>query len=141
LNEGLYEFREKCEIERMISDSMSNYLKKGECYVDVINEGNGDSVLNGCTVSLSYKAYFSDGRKFDDTDDWKDSIDIVYGQPLQLIVGLESGIHGLREGSEAKIIIPSHLAFGKHGSSSGIVPPYEPLLYNVKIISVKQPSL
>ena len=70
------------------------------------------------------------------TERWQDSLKFVYGSPDQLIEGLELGIQGLREGAEAKLIIPSHLAFGKEGSSSGIVPPYEPILYEVKILSV-----
>ena len=112
------------------------YAEKNGCFISVSNVGYGDSVKNGSEVALSYKAYFSTGKKFDDTDLWADSMKFIYGQPFQIIKGLELGIQGLREGCETEIIIPSHLAFGEQGSSSGIVPPFEPLLYDLKIISV-----
>jgi hypothetical protein len=38
------------------------------------------------------------------------------------------------------VIIPSYLAFGSSGSSSGIVPPYTPVLYRMRIIEVIKPA-
>ena len=105
-------------------------------YISLKNEGSGDTVLFDRQIVLTYKAYFSNGYRFDDTERWQDSLKFVYGSPDQVIRGLEMGIEGLREGAEAKLIIPSHLAFGKQGSSSGIVPPYEPILYEINILSV-----
>ena len=106
--------------------------------VHVIQEGAGDTIIIEKEVSLSYQAFFSDGSKFDDTNDWSDTLKISYGTPLQIISGLEYAIEGMTVGTEAKIIIPSRLAFGKKGSSSGIVPPFEPLMYKIKIVSVKE---
>lgn len=134
-------FREQKNIEYMINKDAIEYRKKNECFVAVLDSGKGIAIEENTEISLSYQAFYSNGKKFDDTNDWKDSLVFIYGQDFQIIRGLELGIEGLREGAEAKIIIPSHLAFGKLGSTSGIVPPYEPLMYNVKIISVKQTHL
>jgi len=137
LKKSLYQYREIVEIDRMMYSSDSiEYTSKNDCYISVSKMGEGDSIKPKAEVVISYQAYFSDGTKFDDTEQWHDSLTFKYGVPLQIIKGLEQGIAGLREGSEAKLIIPSRLAFGEKGSSSGIVPPFEPLLYDLKIISV-----
>lgn len=138
---NLLTFREQKRIEGMIKKDTLKYLRKNECFVAVLDSGQGNKIEKNVEINLSYKAFYSNGIMFDDTDDWKDSLVFMYGQDFQIIPGLEFGIEGLREGAETKIIIPSHLAFGKMGSTSGIVPPYEPLMYNVKIISVKQTHL
>jgi FKBP-type peptidyl-prolyl cis-trans isomerase len=44
----------------------------------------------------------------------------------------------LKNGQTAEILLPSRLAFGEIGSSNGFVPPYTPLIYEVKIIDVKK---
>jgi hypothetical protein len=116
--------------------SKDQFTEKNGCYISITKLGQGDTLKIDDEILLSYKAYFSDGRKFDDTDNWKDSLRFKYGQPFQILKGIEEGIQGLTEGTEAKIIIPSHLAFGKLGSSTALVPPYEPLLYDLKIIAV-----
>ncbi len=133
-------YREETEINFMRQEAIKNgepiFKEKEGCFISMMKWGEGDSVKIGKEVTLTYQAYFSNGEKFDDTEQWNDSMTFSYGQPLQVIDGLEKGIKGLTEGSEAKLIIPSRLAFGEEGSSSGIVPPYEALLYDIKIISV-----
>ena len=51
---------------------------------------------------------------------------------------LEFNIHyvikRLKKGQNAKIILPSRLAFGENGSSNGTIAPYTPLIYEIKII-------
>lgn len=138
---NLLSFRENEKIEGMIERDSIDYISKKECFVSVLDSGNGNKIERNVEVRLSYQAFYSNGKRFDDTNDWKDSLVFIFGQDFQIIQGLEIGIEGMREGAETKIIIPSHLAFGKLGSTSGIVPPYEPLMYNVKIISVKQMHL
>ena len=46
----------------------------------------------------------------------------------------------MREGEKAKIIIPSQLAFGENGSSTGIVPPYTSVIYEVTMLKVNDPG-
>ena len=130
----LRELREVNAIQEMTKKG--DYREIRGCFVKIMVAGNGDTVKPSSMVHLSYKAYLSDGQKFDDTHEWKDTLRIIYGQPFQIIPGLEIGIEGMTEGSEAKIIIPSHLAFGKQGSPVAGVPPHEPLLYDLKIEAV-----
>ena len=141
LIQNLLKYRESCEIEIMKNAQNVDWEEKSGCFISTSKEGNGDTVVNGREITIEYKAYFSNGYRFDDTDKWEDSLTFIHGLPDQIIEGLEIGIEGLREGAETKLIIPSQLAFGKQGSSSGIVPPFEPLLYEIKVLSVTHQDL
>ena len=135
--EPLMVFREQAIIESWVTEESDFELDDSGIYIKVIDQGSGDSVAVDREVVLSYKAYFYNGELFDDTQNWKDTLKYVVGVPNQVISGISKGIDGLREGGKAKIIIPSRFAFGKTGSSTGLVPPFEPVKYEIKIIDVK----
>jgi FKBP-type peptidyl-prolyl cis-trans isomerase FkpA len=42
----------------------------------------------------------------------------------------------MKPGGKAKIIIPSYLAYGERGSSTGTVPPFTPVVYQVHLIEI-----
>ena len=86
------------------------------------------------TVNLSYTGTFLNGRIFERSPD---NFEVSYGTPDQLIKGLNYVIKRLKKGQNAKIILPSRLAFGENGSTNGIIAPYTPLIYEIKIIDVK----
>jgi FKBP-type peptidyl-prolyl cis-trans isomerase len=88
----------------------------------------------GKRVKISYSGMFLDGKPIDDSEQ---IIEYVYGTPDQLIKGLNIVIGSLKKGETSKIIVPSRLAFGESGSSNGSIPPYTPLVYNLKIIDIK----
>ncbi|MBA3683186.1 MAG: FKBP-type peptidyl-prolyl cis-trans isomerase [Bacteroidetes bacterium] len=86
------------------------------------------------TVKLSYTGTFLNGRIFEQSPV---NFEVSYGTPDQLIKGLNYVIKRLKKGQNAKIILPSRLAFGENGSTNGIIAPYTPLIYEIKIIDVK----
>lgn len=94
-----------------------------------------ETVHTGDQVNLRYEAYYLNGRFLEKSPD---NFEIVYGTPDQLLKGLNYAISRLKMGDNAKIIVPSSLAFGKEGSSNGIVPPYTPLIYQIRINNVKK---
>jgi hypothetical protein len=96
---------------------------------------NMPAVEGGDLVMLSYEGSFLNGRFFERSTGY---FDFVYGTPDQLLKGLNNVIGQLKLGQTAKILLPSRLAFGESGSSNGIVPPYTPLIYEVKIIDIKK---
>jgi FKBP-type peptidyl-prolyl cis-trans isomerase len=46
----------------------------------------------------------------------------------------------LREGEHSCIYMPSELAFGEGGSSTGIVPANTPIYFDVQVLDVKTPE-
>jgi FKBP-type peptidyl-prolyl cis-trans isomerase len=84
-------------------------------------------------ATVAYSGYFLDGRMIDHCD----SLGIHYNDTLQLIEGLNYVIKKLNIGQSAKIIIPSPLAFGKRGSFNKTIPPFTPILYEIKLTQIK----
>jgi hypothetical protein len=84
------------------------------------------SIPNGERL-VGYSGRFLNGMVFDR----RSGFAFRPGTPDQLIEGLNIVIPGLKKGANAKIIIPSRLAFGESGSSTGLVPPFTPVLYEV----------
>ncbi|HEY1040561.1 MAG TPA: FKBP-type peptidyl-prolyl cis-trans isomerase [Bacteroidia bacterium] len=101
----------------------------------MIRTTSDSAVVEGKSVSMKYTGYFLDGRVFDNAQSFK-TFDFTYGSQQQLLPGLQIALGVMHKGEIAKFILPSHLAFGELGSS-GIVPPYSPLLYEVEIVDVK----
>lgn len=85
-------------------------------------------------VKLNYLGSYLNGRVFERSPD---NFEVSYGTPDQLIKGLNYVIKRLKKGQNAKIILPSRLAFGENGSSNGTIAPYTPLIYEIEIIDVK----
>src|SRR5688572_12602378 len=87
------------------------------------------SLKKGDEVNVSYRGYFLSGRV---ADEGEAGFRLTWGDPSQLIAGPNNVMAALKPGQNAKIIIPSRLAYGDHGSSTGLVPPFTPLLYEIE---------
>lgn len=99
-----------------------------------VTAGDGPTIMEGDFVKISYEGTYLNGRYLERS---KDDFEFMYGTPDQLLRGLNYVIGKLKLGQNAKILLPSRLAFGENGSSNGIVPPFTPLVYKIKIIEVK----
>lgn len=90
----------------------------------------------GKTVNIHYSGRFLDGQEFNSTYTTGIPQDFIIGQEMQVIQGIEQMLLYMNEGDVVGMIIPSKLAFGSLGSSSGIVPPNTPVYYELKLVSV-----
>ena len=93
-----------------------------------------EPVSEGKKIKVFISGEFLDGKPIDNK---VQTIEFIYGMPDQVVKGLNIIIGILKKGETAKIILPSRLAFGELGSSNGSIPPYTPLVYNIKIIDIK----
>ncbi len=109
-------------------------LDSGAYYL-LISEGNGALPQMGNRISIHYKGTFLDGRVFDSTYSLS-PLDFTYGEKDQVIRGIEKALHLMKAGGKAKIILPSQLAYGSQGSSTGIVPPFTSVVYELELVSV-----
>lgn len=107
-------------------------------YLINLHEGSGKQVQLGDTVEVHYEGRFLNGKFFDSTKMREEAFQFIYGQEWQVVDGLEKAIGQMREGDISLVILPSQLAFGERGSSTGIIPPFTSLIFEVEIKSVRE---
>ena len=135
LEQGEYE--EKKKIDQYLKDNsiVADTIGNGMYYIQ-IEKGNGPTPALGTVALINYHGCFLNGRSFDFLYE-SQPFEYLVGTEDQLIKGLEIGICRMQEGEKGKFIIPSHLAYGSNGSSSGIVPPFTTVIYDVELLKVQ----
>ncbi len=131
---GEYEkviLRQYIEHSRLRLKPSSNGL-----YYLVIKPGNENPVSIGDTIVVHYEGRFLNGKFFDSTRKRNEAFQFVYGQQWQVIKGMEEAIGMMHEGERAVFILPSDMAFGETGSSTGIIPPFTSLIFEVELLSI-----
>jgi FKBP-type peptidyl-prolyl cis-trans isomerase len=141
------EEKERAGIVAKEETAVKSYLSKNNinaqrtpsgAYVQVLNEGTGEAVAAGKTVSVKYKGQTFSGTVFDS------NMDSTFGhvEPMsftvgvgQMIKGFDEAVVGLKEGTKAKIYIPSMLAYGAQPPSPQIKP-FEHLIFDVEVLDV-----
>ena len=107
-------------------------LPSGLFYIET-RSGKGIPPKAQQTVKVHYTGYLLNGKKFDSSLDREKPFEFVLGAG-KVIKGWDEGIALMKPGSKAKLIIPSHLAYGERGNQPSI-PPYAPLVFDVELIS------
>ncbi len=82
-------------------------------------------------------ARLEDGVTIDDTDRNGEPFSFRFGDPDQVIEGIETAVMLLREGQEGRFIIPSTMAFGARGID-GLLEPHTPVIYTVRLLRVER---
>lgn len=125
---------------------LQQYLDESKLKIDptqsgvrylTLRKGSERGVNLGDTVVVHYEGKFLNGKFFDSTRKRNEAFQFVYGQQWQVIKGIEEGIGLMHEGEKALFILPSDMAFGENGSSTGIIPPFTSLIFEVELLSVK----
>jgi len=101
----------------------------------IIQKGTGVKSEKGKNVSVHYKGQLEDGTVFDSSYQRKQPIDFVLGVG-QVIKGWDEGLQLMQVGDKARLVIPSHLAYGSQGAG-GVIPPDATLIFDVELMNVK----
>lgn len=101
----------------------------------IIQKGSGAKASQGKNISVHYKGQLADGRVFDSSYERKQPIDFTVGVG-QVIKGWDEGLQLLQVGDKARLVIPSHLAYGSQGAG-GVIPPDATLIFDVELMGVK----
>lgn len=101
----------------------------------IIQKGSGAQASQGKNISVHYKGQLADGRVFDSSYERKQPIDFTVGVG-QVIKGWDEGLQLLQVGDKARLVIPSHLAYGSQGAG-GVIPPDATLIFDVELMDVK----
>lgn len=98
-------------------------------------EGEGAKAEKGKTVAVHYKGMLLDGTVFDSSYKRNEPIEFPLGKG-HVISGWDEGIAMLKEGGQARLVIPPHLAYGARGAG-GVIPPNATLAFDVELVKVK----
>lgn len=129
------EEQRKLQLYLDTNDVQFTPLDNGMFYLP-LKQGSGDIVEKGCQLCINYKGYFLNGKQFESTYERGSPLEFTFGEQGQVISGLETAISLMKEGAKAKFIIPSQLAYGESGSSTGIIPPYTTVVYEIELINL-----
>jgi FKBP-type peptidyl-prolyl cis-trans isomerase FkpA len=102
----------------------------------IVNEqGKGEMPKAGQEVSVHYTGMLLDGTVFDSSLERGEPISFSVGNG-RVIRGWDEAFTRLRVGSKARLIIPSHLAYG--GREAGpVIKPFSTLIFDVELLSAK----
>lgn len=92
----------------------------------------------GDTISVHFEGRFFNGKIFDSTRKRGEPFVFVYGEKWQVIPGIEEALGTMHKGDKSMLIIPSELAFGKGGNSSGLIPAFTSVVFDVELVDVKK---
>ncbi len=103
----------------------------------IYKNGQGIKAISGDVVKINYKVNLINGV---DCYSSKDDGPLEFAtDKADVINGLEEAILLMREGDKAKVIIPSHLAYGLLGYEKK-VPKRATLIYDIEVLKVMKPK-
>lgn len=107
-------------------------LTSGLYYIEKV-KGKGSKAKPGEMMKMFIRMSLIDGRTLYSNFDAA-PLDIEFGKEIDT-KGFEEALAYLSKGTEAVLIVPSHLAYDSLGAGDAI-PPYTPLLYEVKLVDI-----
>ena len=126
--QGEYEESEAIELWLM-NDGIKDYEKHGDCFIQYFSRSNGDTLVVGDEIKLTYNTFLLNGKKLDEETEMQ----LTYGAPGQLVDGLHYALSFMHFGEEALVYMPSYLAFGTQGSGGNVVPRNTPVFFRIKL--------
>lgn len=129
------EEQRKLQLYLDTNDVQFTPLGNGMFYLP-LKQGVGELAERGSQLRINYKGYFLNGKLFESTYERGLPLEFIFGEQGQVIKGFETAISLMNEGSKAKFIIPSQLAYGDSGSSTGIIPPYTTVVYEIELLNL-----
>ena len=95
-------------------------------------QGTGNAVKAGDTISIHYSGKLTNGREFDNSYERNQSLSFVVGKK-QVIDGLDKGIQHFYYGDKGILIIPSRLGYSD--KEVGKIPPNSVLVFEFDILN------
>ena len=97
---------------------------------EILKEGNGQKIKLGETVTLEYNTLLLSGEEIYNSKDKGEKQFVV--EKTEEIAGLHEAVQLMNIGSEARLIIPSHLAYGAAGDGNKIKQ-YQTIIMKIRI--------
>lgn len=131
------ELKEQLTIKQLVDSLGLNQDDfSGNIYIKELRSGIGSVPKSGQTAIVNFIARLPKGEIVHDTS-LDGPFEYQVGIPEQAVPGLAEGIQLMRKGSVALLLVPSRFGFGEKGSSTGIVPPFSPLIYEIELLDIR----
>ncbi len=112
--------------------------------IDIV-KGTGEGISQGQVAVVHYTGWLYDpgaaeskGTKFDSSRDRGKPFPFVVGNG-EVIRGWDEGVQGMQPGGQRRLVIPSDFAYGTRGN--GPIPPNAPLVFDVELLEIQEPSV
>lgn len=126
---------EKTDIDNFVKRKGWPMTKTGTgLQYSIYEKGKGEPVKTGDLVTVDFEITLLDGTLCYTSEETGSEEFVVDHDNVES--GLHEAIKYLRVGDKAKIIIPSHLAFGLTGDSDKI-PPLSPIVYDLSVLNTR----
>jgi len=110
-------------------------------YIDY-KAGTGELAAPRKYYGIKYAGYLPDGFKFDSSDDHpgKEPLTFLQGPSgpqnrRQMIVGLDTGVAGMRVGGKRRLFIPFQLGYGPAGNPAAKIGPKSWLIFDIELVA------
>jgi hypothetical protein len=110
---------------------------KGEIAFQWHKHTNGIKAASGQDITIRYGTELLDGTILDTLSE----MTFTFGKPGQIVPGLGYAINHMHRGEIADVYMPSYLAFGEYGSSTGLVPAFTPVKFRVELVEDSVPII
>jgi peptidylprolyl isomerase len=97
---------------------------------EITRKGTGKKIEVGETVTLEYRIYLLTGEEIYNSND--DGVKRFTVEKSEEIAGLHEAVQLMNRGTEVRLIIPAHLAYGATGDGSKIKP-FQTIIMKIKI--------
>jgi FKBP-type peptidyl-prolyl cis-trans isomerase len=121
--------------EYLAENNITTEPQESGLIIIVEEEGTGPKPESGQTVVVHYTGTVLDGTVFDSSVERGNPFEFTLGRG-QVIRGWDEGISKLNVGSKAKLIIPSHLAYGDQDRGP-VIKAFSTLIFDIELLEVK----
>jgi len=143
---------EPVKLNKYIADNKLNVTKTDSgLYYQITKQGAGIKPVAGDTVVVNYTLRLVSNKILETSiksEAVKNKLPINPMNPYKpirfaigtkgMIKGWDQGMQMLNKGSEAKLLIPSNLAYGQQGA--GQIQPYTSLIFDIELLDVIHPN-
>ena len=97
---------------------------------EITKKGRGKNIAKGETVTLEYSTFLLNEKKIYSSKE--DGLKQFIVEKSEEIAGLHEAVQLMNRGAEARLIIPSHLAYGVTGDGNRIAP-YQTIIMRIVV--------
>lgn len=99
--------------------------------ITMLKVGTGANPKASDTVKVHYRGTLTDGKEFDSSYLRNEPISFSLNQ---VIPCWTEGVQKIKVGGKAKLVCPSHMAYGKRGTRG--IPPDSTLIFEVELLDI-----